>query len=272
MIEFFPMLESESRPSLRELPYCPGNAVRQCVGTIICTLLVLVWGATSNGLAQTRTKTWQGIPLDEPFSISVSGIQLRIPAGYIWPDPAARHRITERPALTFQFWMPDRRWPEVAPYSYSGFQPPEAGRPTPPRGSYIVNVIFLRAVKLDDPQYVSPAKQFQNVVSLAGITSYSFEREAFGLIRFWQHNRPADQPEHVLDYRTIDGTDPLGLFWCTHPRLSTGHPNCQGEVYLMPEELAVRLQFPRNALSDWHAIVRSVRELVASWRQAAQTP
>jgi hypothetical protein len=220
-----------------------------------------------------RTTTHQGIPLDEPISVRVRDVLVRIPAGYLWPWPAPtfRGRVNDWKGLGFQFWMPDRRYVEIAPGSIIGFRPQEAGRPPPAPDAYIVNVRDFKPVKLDDPDYRSPQKGFENYTSTPGIASYSFEQENFGLVRYWRHDSPyPPHPEAFLNYRHAENTDPQVLLHC-NPDIYRPYPTsplCAGDIYFAADELGFFVYFPRDELPHWREIVTAARDLFRSWKAA----
>lgn len=211
-----------------------------------------------------------GIPLDEPIAIRVRDVLLRVPAGYLWPWPSldARSRVNEQATVGVEFWMPERRYLEVNPMSVIGFRTEEPGRSEPPSGAYLVRVNGLQPVALDSPGYLSPERRFQNLTSTAGLSSYSFKEEPFGLVRFWRHDWPHPSPEPFADYRNKEGTDPQVLLHCTPSHSQLPNPSCQGNVHFVADGLGFFFFFPREALPEWREIVRAVRELFNSWKES----
>jgi hypothetical protein len=217
--------------------------------------------------AQRRVTTNSGIPFDEIIEIRVRGTLLRIPAGYLWPDHAARGRVNEKTELGFMFWMPDRRYLEARP-GPSVFRPLEPGRDYPRSSTYVVSVNTLHPVSPDDAGYLTPEQRFKNFTSVKGNESLSFEEEAFGLVRFWRRDWAHPRPEPFTKYRHVEGTDPQILFNCTPPHQLryTLNPSCNGEVYYAQDRLGFFVFFPRDEIRHWREIVSSVRDLFSAWK------
>lgn len=159
-----------------------------CIGiplALLAPALVAFIACFDPALAQTRTKTSDGVPLDEPIRIRVQNSLFRVPAGYLWtwPRPEMRDRINEWDSLAFDFWMPSRRYPEVSPISYPGFQPKEIGRPSAAADAYVVKVRQLRPVGPNTPGQASPEQGFKNLSSATGLKPLAAGDEEFGLIR-----------------------------------------------------------------------------------------
>src|SRR5215831_12878194 len=208
--------------------------------------------------AELRTMTHSGIPLDERILVRVRGVLLGIPAGYLWPWPGQdlRNRVNEWRGVDFHFWMPDRRYPEISPISYAGFRPKERGRGEPARDAYIVQVRGLQPIKLGEPGYISPEQGFRNSTSIAGIASYSFKNEEFGLVRFWNHDWPYPQPEPFTFYRHVEGSDPQVHLRCTPPHEKRlPFPGCAGEIHFATDDLGFFIHFPRDELPNWGQMV-----------------
>jgi hypothetical protein len=238
----------------------------------------LLWTATSFcTFAQVMTVTNDGVALNERILIRARGVSLRVPAGYLspWPTKNMRNRMNEQKGIAFNFWMPDRRYVEIYPFSIVGFRPRERGRAQPGPDAYVVKVISLASIKADDPDYLSPEKAFKNTTSIPGISSYSFQQEDFGLMRFWRHDGPPPQPQALVRYRHMEGTDPQVLLRCrAPPREKPGvlpYPSCDGSVHFLADDLGFYLQFDRMNLPQWHAIVNAVRDLYMSWKAAPST-
>ena len=130
-----------------------------------------------------RTTTDGILRLDEPISVRVNDVLLRVPAGFIspWPHAGARNRINESSALRFEFWMPDKRYLEISPLSNADFRPLEPGRGEPGSDAYIVRVWDLRPIKLSEPGYVSPEQAFRNEIGSRQPpgSQYRFQEEEF---------------------------------------------------------------------------------------------
>lgn len=218
---------------------------------------------------QVRTTVDGVLPLDEPILFRVRGVLLQVPAGYLWPWPMPhqhlRGRINDEKDIDFDFWMPDRRYLEVNPFSYVGFQPKENGRESPGPDRYTVRVRGLELDSTDVSGHLSPADAFRNLTSIAGQSSYAFREEAFGLERFWQANWPYPQPEPFTNYRHLQGSDPQVLLHCTPPSNNLPVPLCEGIIQFTADRLSFRVVFPRDRLPEWRKIVFAVRDLVTEW-------
>ncbi len=217
---------------------------------------------------QVRTRTYDGVPLEELFEHRVNGMLLQIPAGYTWPTRDQRGKVIEQRAVGFAFWMPDRRWVETTRHSFPGFRAKEEGRPPPPTRAYVVNVISMKPIALTAPGFRSPEVQFRSTVSYFGLAAYTLELQPFGLVHFWPESPPPGWRDGFLRYRHAEGTDPMALFRCTASHLSVSHPSCQGDVYLAADGLSISLHFPQEALPQWREIVCAARDLFLSWRVA----
>jgi hypothetical protein len=123
----------------------------------------------------------------------------------------------------------------------------------------------LKPTKLDEAGYISPEQGFRNLTSIgnATISSYSFQDEAFGLVRFWRRDHPLPP---FIDYRHKNGTDPQALIKCTPPHRTSPNPLCSGRFHFVADDLAFFVSFPREELSHWHDIVSAVRDLFTSWQ------
>jgi len=220
------------------------------------------------------TVTNDGVALNEQILIRTRGEILRVPAGYLspWPTKNMRNRMNEQKGIAFNFWMPDRRYVEIYPFSMVGFRPRERGRAPPAPDAYVVKVLSLESIKADDPDYLSPEKAFKNSTSIPGISSYSFQQEDFGLVRFWRHDGPHPQPQALIRYRHMEGTDPQVLLRCRVPPHGKPevlpYPSCDGSVHFVADDLGFYLQFDRKNLPQWRAIVNAVRDLYVSWKAA----
>lgn len=218
-----------------------------------------------------RTTTDGVLPLDEPISIRVKNVPLRVPAAYISPWPQAknvRNRVNEWKGFDVEFWMPDRRYLEISPLSNTSFRPVEPGRGVPATSAYIVRIWHLRPTRLDEPGYISPEQGFRNQTSIgsASTSSYSFQDEPFGLVRFWLRDWPHPQPPPFIDYRHKDGADPQVLIKCTPPSRTPPNPECSGDIHFVSDDLAFFVVLPREELPHWHDIVFAARDLYNSWK------
>jgi len=175
-------------------------------------------------------------------------------------------RVHDWDSVAFDFWMPDRRYPEFNPLSLLSFRPKERGRPPAPPDAYVVEVRQMQPVKLNEPGYVSPERGFRNLTSISAISSYSFENQKFGLVRFWQHDWPYPQPEPFTRYRQPEGSDPQVLLHCTPPDRTSGTPLCSGTVHFAASDLGFFVVFPREVVSQWRDITQAADELFKSWK------
>ena len=192
-----------------------------------------------------RTTTDGVLKLDEPVTIKLNDTLLRVPAAYLspWPKQEVRNRINNFKSLSFEFWMPDKRYLEISPLSNVDFRPVEPGRGKPTQDAYIVKVWNFEPTKLTDPGYISPEQAFRNRTSSRQPpgAKYSFQDEEFGLVRFW----PTDEPnsKFAVEYRHKEGTDPQILLDCAVPDRWRVYAACSGRVYLVAEELALLVVF-----------------------------
>lgn len=219
-------------------------------------------------LLEPRTTTDGVLPLDEPVTIKLNDILLRVPAAYLspWPQQKVRNRINNTKSLRFEFWMPDKRHLEISPLSNAAFRPLEPGRGEPAKDAYIVRVWDLRPIKLDEPGYISPEQAFRNELEsrqLAG-AQFSFHEEEFGLTRFWPSNRP--DSNFAVEYRHKEGGDPQILLDCAVPDRWRVYPACSGRVHFAADDLAFFVVFPSEEVSHWHDVVLTARDLYRSWK------
>jgi hypothetical protein len=219
-----------------------------------------------------RTTTDGVLPFDEPVNMKVKGVQLHVPAAYIfpWPHYQVRNKANNWGALDIEFWMPDRRYLEISPLSNVESRPTEPGREKPGPDAYLVRVRDLQPTRLDESGYISPEQKFRNLTSIgsATIESFSFEDEPFGLVRFWQRDWPYPTPPAFITYRHKSGTDPQAIIDCTPPSRPTPQPSCKGNIHFVADELAFLFAFPREELPHWHDIALAVRELYTSWKSS----
>jgi hypothetical protein len=225
-----------------------------------------------SALREPRTTTDGVLPLGEPVSIRINDVLFRVPAAYIspWPQQRVRNRVNEWKALGIEFWIPDRRYLEISPLSNVEYRPREPGRRTPDSGAYIVRVLDLKPTTLDESGYISPERGFRNLTSIgsATISSFSFQDEPFGLVRFWQRDWPHPLPPPFIDYRHMNDTDPQALIRCTPPGRTEPTPSCSGTIHFAADDLGFFFSFPREALPHWHDIVLAVRDLYTSWKSS----
>jgi hypothetical protein len=221
--------------------------------------------------AQLRSMTDTGVPLDEPILVRLRDVPLRVPAAYLWPWPsqAMRNRVNDLQEIGFSFWMPERRHLETNPLSLLSFRPKEPGRDEPSPDAYVVEVRQLQPVKLDEPGYISPEQRFRNLTSISGLSSYSFEEEPFGLVRFWRHDWPHKQPESFLNYRNVEASDPQIELRCTPVHRTTAvNPLCDGTVHFATDGLGFYVRFSIRDLPRWREIAFAVRDLFKSWKDS----
>jgi hypothetical protein len=245
---------------------CIIRLARRWTVPFVCALFL----SSSMGAAmskQIRRTTYDGIPLDEPIPVRLRDVLLQIPAGYLvpWPTPAMRNRVNEKTSVDVHFWMPNKRYPEIDPLSMTDFRPREPGRePTPPE-AYIVKARGLQPLRPDELGHRSPEQHFRNFTSIPGISSFSFEQEEFGLVRFWRNDWPHVQPEPFLFYKQPDGSDPQLMLRCTPPDRNPPNPICDGYVYFTADQLSFNIVFSRADLPRWRDSVLAVRDLYKSW-------
>jgi hypothetical protein len=252
--------------------------VRRLPVLSLAALLCMLLNSRSIGIVpavaeEIRRSTFEGFPLDEPIRFRIRGTLIQVPAGYLapWPSRAMRKVTTElKDGISFNFWMPDRRYVEVEDGSLADFQPKEPGRYQSSSGTFIFKVRPLRPMKPEELDFRSPEKQFKNLTSTPGLASYSFKQEEFGLVRFWRNDWPYPQPEPFLNYKHIEGTDPQILLQCTPPHKTPANPLCQGFVYSAVDELSLRVYFARKDLPRWRESVLAAIDLFKSWKTAAQ--
>jgi hypothetical protein len=213
----------------------------------------------------------------EPLPTSTQELQvgdnlLRIPAGYLvpWPAEIMRNRVNTKPAIYIRFWMPEKRYLEINPLSSASFRPKEPGRAKPSSNDYVVWVNELRPLSVDQLGYLSPEKQFQNLTSVAGVSSFSFQEENFGLVRFWRHDWPYSHPEPFTNYRHREGSDPLILLRCTPSYQDALNPLCDGYVYFRGDQLSFYIIFSRTDLPRWRESSLAVRDLFKVWSGTRQ--
>src|SRR5262245_28845414 len=88
----------------------------QRLAASLCMLLSSLLIGTVSPMAEDITRTtFDGIPLEEPIRFRIRGSEYRIPAGYLapWPTQTVRNVVSDTDAISFNFWMPDRRYVEV---------------------------------------------------------------------------------------------------------------------------------------------------------------
>lgn len=247
------------------------GAKMRCRNLLPVIALALAIGSGGASSAQIRDKTFDGAPLSGLVDVQVNGVVLRLPAGYIWSS-VRPGTVSVRPSLYFRFWMPDKRWPEIPPFSGQPvYRPPEPGRPPPGKDAYLVQVKSIRNVELSASGFQSPEVRFRNRTSS---DPYSFELQPFGLVRFWRKSPPYDEKKAWLNYRHMDGSDPMVLVHCLPPDMDAtvgpGNMFCDATVYLVGDRLDMQLSFPRDALPQWADIVCAARDLFLSWRVTPQ--
>lgn len=218
--------------------------------------------------SQRRTTTDGVLRLDEPVTVKLGSTILHVPAPYLspWPHAEVRHRVNDVRSLRFEFWMPDGRYLEVNPISNASFRPKEPGRAEPSQDAFVVRVWDVLPSVRNESGYISPDQAFQNQVRnrYPPNSPFSFREEAFGLVRFW----PAGEAnsDYSISYRNKDGADPQLLLDCVVPGRFRVFLPCSGRVYLVSEDLAFSVVFPREQVQRWREIVTTARDLYNSWR------
>jgi len=221
------------------------------------------------GLSEVITdSTREGIPLDELIRIRIGDTQLRVPAGFIapWPKSKMRNVLNDWQGISFNFWMPERRYVEINDLSLTNFRPKESGRDPSSGVPFVVKVRPLRPMKPTELGTLSPELRFKNLTSWPSQASYSFKEESFGLVHFWRN----DGPEAFIFYKHIDGTDPQILLKCTPFSRTPANPLCDGVVYSAAEELSLNVYFSRGDVGRWRESVEAAIDLFKSWKAAAQ--
>ena len=214
--------------------------------------------------AQQPRTTRHGAPPAEYIATRFGDVLQHAPTRYVGSSASTRKWMAERPRLGFSFWMPDRRPTEKPLYGQPPFRPQEEGRPRPPHDAHIVGVTLTPADR-NDPTYVSPERMRRNLTSHAGPSSYSEQTEPFGLLRFWRNNLPVGEREADLHFRTADGADPAVLLRCTAWH-RTEIASCRAEIHYGTEKVHAMINFAREYLPQWRAIVTAVIELYQSWK------
>lgn len=217
-----------------------------------------------------RRSTYSGIPLDEPVAIRLRDTVLDIPAGYLapWPTRSTRGQLSLR-TVSFNFWMPSKRYVEIDGLSIAGFHPREAGREAPTEGQSVVRVNDVRLLAPEELGVRSPETRFRN---LTNDWPHSF-REEFGLLRFWQSEPRYPVPEPFLRYRNVEGSDPQILLRCTPPdrQIVVGGEKasnvCDGYVYFLADQLSFYIVFSGEDLPRWRENAVAVRDLFRSWER-----
>lgn len=229
-------------------------------------------GIVSSAAEEIRRSTSEGFPLDEPIRFRIRGTLIQVPAGYLapWPTRKMRNIINDQDGISFNFWMPDRRYVEISDTSLTDFQPNEPGRYQSSSATFIFKVSSLRPMRPEELDIRSPEKRFKNLTMTPGPTSYSFKQEEFGLVRFWRNDWPHPQPEPFLDYKHIEGTDPQILLRCTPPHRTPANPLCDGYVYSVADGLSLHVDFARKDLPQWRESVLAAIGLFKSWKAAGQ--
>lgn len=252
---------------------CATRALAQTIAFVLAFYTFI--GASSSMSEEIARTTFDGVPLDEPILVNVGGVQLRVPAGYLvqWPNQKMRNRMNNYSnGIRISFWMPERRYVEVNALSYSGSSPKEPGRSLPPSSDIHTVSVTIEPRKLDESDDRSPVKQFHNLTSYPGPSSYSLKEEPFGLVRFWQHDWPYPKPEAFVNYRHVEGSDPQILFQCTPPNKfpMPQYPLCEGIGYFAADEISFRILFEPKALPRWRENVFAMRELFNAWKVPSQ--
>lgn len=215
-----------------------------------------------------RTTTDGVLPLNEAVSLRMNGFILSVPAAYLspWPGKQVRGRINEITSLSFEFWMPDRRYLEISPLSNASFRPQEPGRAEPAQNAYIVRVWNLRPTVLTEPGYVSPERAFQNQKAARQPpgSQFSFHLEDFGLLRFWANDEPI--PDISFGYRNKDGDDPQILLNCKKSNRYRVFPSCSGRVHFVADGVGFFVVFPNTEIARWREIVDAAVDLFKSWK------
>lgn len=246
-----------------------GSLACATAALIVVLLLITSGGSAPSAAVDVQGGTDDGVALDEPILVRVKGVLLRIPAGYLRPLPShkLRNRVNEAQELRFDFALPDARYP-AQPSAGNGRDRPQGnGRGEPPREPHVVNVRDLQPVRLDQPGYLSPEQQLQDLAGTFGIAES--RQEEFGLVRFWWADEPRNSSLPLANYRHAQGSDPQVLMQCSaSPRTlpTAPFPGCHGSVHVAADDLAFFVDFPPDELPHWRDAVAAVRALVGAWR------
>jgi hypothetical protein len=207
-----------------------------------------------------------GVAYDELIAVKVRDTLFRVPAVYFqaWPTLDMVGRINDRPGLHFMFWVPELRPvvvktvpPLITP------RPREPGRKPVGADEFAVVVNFLQFVAADDPDYISPAKRFENHARASGGGGESDEfTRAHGLEAY----RLARERLPGRYYRHIPGTDPQIHLTCHAAPERWPNPQCRGDFYYQADSLAFVSLFSQYELPKWREIALGARELALRWR------
>lgn len=216
-----------------------------------------------------RTTTDDGVPLTELIDIQLRNVRLRIPAGYLapWPTQAMRGRLNVVDSLNLNFWLLARRYPDIDPLLMPrNRRPAEAGRPASAQDS-VVEVQALQPRAPAEAGLNPPDELFRRLMSGGGEAEYLFDEEPFSLVRFRQRN--SKRQALLTAYRGKQGADIQALLTCSTTDIPTPDPSCKAHVFIASADLRFSMYFSRDRLSDWQAIVRAVRDMLASWSYGA---
>lgn len=221
---------------------------------------------------QSKTTAPTGVAYDELITIKVRDTLFRVPAAYFqaWPPLDMVGRTHYREGLHFMFWVPELRPvlvktvpPLITP------RPREPGRQPAGADEFAVVVNFLQFVSLDDPDYVSPVKRFENHARAAGGGG---ETDEFTRVHGLEAYRLARERLPGRYYRHIPGTDPQVHLACHIQPERWPNPQCQGRFYFQADSLAFFSLFSQYELPRWREIALGVRELALRWRVMDSDP
>jgi hypothetical protein len=228
-------------------------------------VLVLTLAARSQALLakDLNTFTWNGIPLAETRTFEIQGRLFQFPIGYLpsWNNPGARGQVIKHHTLSFGFWMPSLRFPEVERSSTATNHPKEPGRESSRQNEFVVDVdlvTFDLSKKVDE---ITPQRMFENFISTSGLSAFSFH-EAFGLTGYKYRTKP-----NTFDrYREIEGTQPKVLVRCTRIEDDAPNPLCTGFVHFEENDLQFWVKFSLRDLDHWRESVIAARDLILKWQ------
>jgi hypothetical protein len=142
-------------------------------------------------------------------------------------------------------------------------RPREPGRKPAGPDEFAVIVNSLKFVSADDPDYISPTKQFENHARASGGGG---ETDEFSREHGLEAYRLARERIPGRYYRHIPGTDPQVKISCHAEPAKFPNPLCRAYFYFQTESLAFFSAFSQYELVRWREIALGAQELALRWR------
>ena len=169
-------------------------------------------------------------------------------------------------AMGFNFWMPEKRYPERRFDSTIPVQKCEHGRPPPGKENYLVYAVAAPIDTAGHHYGLLPEEAYAKRESFFAKKEKPTIME-YGLIRnmgyYWSGPVKNGVP-----------TGPKYKVWIRYYRHPKGHPyqiyfhcrrECRGYIYFPAKKLFLKIRFTSDRMRNWRKTLASTMELLESW-------